>query len=115
MATQVIGKMEVESTVFRLGDILPKSFWTPYRKRNPRFRQRIGARVQRKRRRWKQHHGSDHGPRPGGRSGARRLRHLAALAFPPVATCGGARRSLFDRMGFVVSQVPKAGLGAPGY
>ncbi len=37
MATQVIGKMEVESTVFRLGDILPKSFWTPYGSAIPAF------------------------------------------------------------------------------
>ncbi len=38
MATQVIGKMEVESTdVFRLGDILPKSLWAPYRTAAPAY------------------------------------------------------------------------------
>jgi hypothetical protein len=38
MATQVLCKIDVESTtVFRLGDILPKSLWSPYRTAVPAF------------------------------------------------------------------------------
>jgi hypothetical protein len=38
MATQVLTKIQDESNnVFRLGDILPKSLWAPYRTATPAF------------------------------------------------------------------------------
>ena len=38
MATQVLTKIQDESNdVFRLGDILPKSLWSPYRTVTPSF------------------------------------------------------------------------------
>jgi hypothetical protein len=38
MATQVLTKIDVESTtVFGLGDILPRSLWAPYRTAAPAF------------------------------------------------------------------------------
>jgi len=38
MATQSLCNIEVESEqVFRLGDILPKSIWSPYRTASPAF------------------------------------------------------------------------------
>lgn len=38
MATQTLNQIEAESTnVFRLGDVLPKSLWTPYGSAAPAF------------------------------------------------------------------------------
>jgi hypothetical protein len=38
MATQVLTKIQDESNdVFRLGDILPKTLWSPYRTASPAF------------------------------------------------------------------------------